>query len=100
MCLPPCPGCSLPRRNLPSKKNAALLEPDADAALGASAESIMKRPAGAGIDAGAGSMKKWPATGAAMKRPSGGDCTAIVPVDDPDPLTKDRNKWGFFFIEE
>ena len=94
------------------RKNAALLETEEDPAIGAGAGSVMKRPAGAGIggagaesvkkrpagagsDAGAESMKKRPATGGAMKRPGAEDCTAIVPVDEPDSNTKDRNKWGF-----
>ena len=82
------------------KKNAALLEPDGDAAAGAGAEPVMKRPAGDGIgDAGAKSVNKRPA-GAGIdaesvkKRPAS-NCTAIVPVDDPDAATKDRNKWAF-----
>ena len=106
MCLPLCRDCALPRRGLPSeKKNAQLIEPDADADPGAigesimkrpaGAESIIKRPAGAGIDAGNEPTKKRPATGAAMKHTKGKDCTAIVQVDDPDATTKDRNKWAF-----
>ena len=86
------------------KKIKALLESDdeaimkrpAGAGIGdAGAESVKKRPAGADIDAGANSMMKRPATGAMMKRPSAVDSSAIVPSDDPDARTKDRNKWGF-----
>ena len=94
------------------KKIAALLEPDVEIS-GSGTTSIMKRPAGAGIgdaeavfqlmkrpagagtDACAESMKKRPATGAVMRRPSAEDCTEIVPADDSNSITKDRNKWGF-----
>ena len=53
----------------------------------------MKRPAG--IDKGAESTKKRPATDVAMKDKKGDYCTAIVPVDDPNARHKDRNKWLF-----
>ena len=93
------------------KKIASLIEPDeeiigsgtespmkrpARAGIGdAGANSVMKRPAGAGTDADAESIRKRPATRAAMKRPSAENCTAIVPIDDPDSATNDRNKWVF-----
>ena len=84
------------------RKFAALIKPDEDADPGANKDSIIKRPAGAikrpagaSIDAGNEPTKKRPATGAAMKHTKGKDCTAIVPVDDPDATTKDRNNWDF-----
>ena len=82
---------ALPKSEGEKYEDYDLLEDVGDAG----AEPVKKRPAGAGIgDASAGPMKKRPATGAAMKRPSGADCTAIVPVEDPDALGKDRNKWA------
>ena len=88
------PGLLSSKTRLAFRKNfAALIKPDEDADPGANKDSIIKRPAGAikrpagaSIDAGNEPTRKRPATGA---------CTAIVPVDDPDATTKDRNKWGF-----
>ena len=52
----------------------------------------MRRPAGAGIgDAGAESMKK---------RPAGAGIDAIVPVDDQDGASRDRNNWGFLMRDK
>ena len=87
------------------RKYAQLLDTESDAGTGeieepivkkrpgakAKAKAIIKRPAG--IDRGAESTKKRPKTDAAMKDKKGGECTAIVPVDDRKANHKDRNKW-------
>ena len=88
------PGLLASKTRVAFRKNfAALMKPDADADPDAKTDPIIKRPAGAikrpagaSSDAGDEPTKKRPATS---------DCTAIVPVDDPDAATKDRNKWGF-----